>query len=302
MEEKYDVVVIGGGPAGLSAAIYTSRADFDTLILDELDKLIERVKSIDNYFGFPEGVSGKELLDRGRKQAERFGTDIKNDRALIIKNEGENYLIKTADRSYLTKSLILAPGIQHKKPDLSGLEEFEGKGVSYCVTCDAPLFRGKRVGLLGSEDLVAKEALELYEYTQDIEIFTNDRELDVSDSLRSKIQEKEIPINTDKIKRVKGEDRFEGLVFEDYTEEMDGLMIAEGTSGTLDFARTLGIQIEDDRLVVDQDQFTKVPRVYAAGDCTGGARQISAAVGEGAEAAVNLISELRDTEYLDWKN
>ena len=302
MEEKYDVVVIGGGPAGLSAAIYTSRADFDTLILDEPDKLIEKVKSIDNYFGFPEGVSGKELLDRGRKQAERFGTDIKNDRALIIKIQGENYLIKTADRSYLTKSLILAPGIQHKKPDLSGLEEFEGKGVSYCVTCDAPLFRGKRVGLLGSEDLVAKEALELYEYTQDIEIFTNDRELDVSDSLRSKIQEKEIPINTDKIKRVKGEDRFEGLVFEDDAEEMDGLMIAEGTSGTLDFARTLGIQIEDDRLVVDQDQFTKVPRVYAAGDCTGGARQISAAVGEGAEAAVNLISELRDTEYLDWKH
>ncbi len=302
MEEKYDVVVIGGGPAGLSAAIYTSRADFDTLILDEPDKLIEKVKSIDNYFGFPEGVSGKELLDRGRKQAERFGTDIKNDRALIIKIQGENYLIKTADRSYQTKSLILAPGIQHKKPDLSGLEEFEGKGVSYCVTCDAPLFRGKRVGLLGSEDLVAKEALELYEYTQDIEIFTNDRELDVSDSLRSKIQEKEIPINTDKIKRVKGEDRFEGLVFEDDAEEMDGLMIAEGTSGTLDFARTLGIQIEDDRLVVDQDQFTKVPRVYAAGDCTGGARQISAAVGEGAEAAVNLISELRDTEYLDWKH
>ncbi|MGM0406267.1 MAG: NAD(P)/FAD-dependent oxidoreductase, partial [Thermoplasmatota archaeon] len=134
MEEKYDVIIIGGGPAGLSAAIYTSRADFDTLILDELDKLIEKVKSIDNYFGFPEGVSGKELLDRGRKQAERFGTDIKNERALLIKIDGENYVVETADKSYITRSLILAPGIQHKKPDLSGVEDFEGKGVSYCVT------------------------------------------------------------------------------------------------------------------------------------------------------------------------
>ncbi|MFO7792004.1 MAG: NAD(P)/FAD-dependent oxidoreductase [Candidatus Saliniplasma sp.] len=302
MEEKYDVIIIGGGPAGLSAAIYTSRADFDTLILDEPDKLIEKVKSIDNYFGFPEGVSGKELLDRGRKQAERFGTDIKNERALLIKIDGENYLIETADNSYLTMSLILAPGIQHKKPDLSGVEDFEGKGVSYCVTCDAPLFRGKRVGLLGSEDLVAKEALELYEYTQDIEIFTNDRELSVSKNLHKKIEENGISVNTDKIKGVIGEERFEGLILEDGTEEMDGLLIAEGTSGTLDFARTLGIQIEDDKLVVDQDQFTKVPRVYAAGDCTGGARQIGAAVGEGANAAINLINELRGTEYQDWRH
>ncbi|MFW6305490.1 MAG: FAD-dependent oxidoreductase, partial [Candidatus Saliniplasma sp.] len=115
-------------------------------------------------------------------------------------------------------------------------------------------------------------------------------------------KEKEIPINKDKIEGVLGEEKFEGLVLEDGTEEMKALMIAEGTSGSLDFARSLGIRIEDDRLVVDDDQYTQLPRVYAAGDCTGGARQIGAAVGEGSEAAINLINELRDTEYLDWKH
>lgn len=301
-DEKYDVIIIGGGPAGLSAAVYTSRADFKTLVLDEPDKLLKKVKKIENYFGFPEGISGEEILERGKKQAEDFGTVVKEEKALLIKTEGVSYRVDTVDNSYLTGSLILSPGIQRKKPSLDGIEDYEGKGVSYCVTCDAPLFKNKKVGLLGSEDLVAKEALELYEFTQDIKIFTNGEDLEIHENLRKQIQERDIPVIKKKVKEIKSNDKFQGLVFEDGEEEMQGLMIAEGTSGSLDFARSLGIMIEDGKLVVDENQFTRLPRVYAAGDCTGGARQISAAVGEGAEAAINLINDLRDEEYKDWKH
>ncbi len=113
-ENKYDVVIIGGGPAGLSAAIYTSRADFDTLVLDEPDKLLEKVRVIENYFGFPEGISGKEILQRGKRQAEKFGAEVKREKVLLIKIDNGNYRVETATNAYIARSLILSPGIQHK--------------------------------------------------------------------------------------------------------------------------------------------------------------------------------------------
>ncbi|MEF8873942.1 MAG: NAD(P)/FAD-dependent oxidoreductase, partial [Candidatus Thermoplasmatota archaeon] len=173
-EDEYDAVVIGGGPAGLSAAVYTSRADLKTLILNQPSKLLGKVDKIDNYFGFPEGISGKELLQRGRKHAERFGAKVVHEKALIVKidPESDGYLVESAEKRFRTKGLVIAPGIQHEKPPIEGIEEYEGKGVSYCVVCDAPLYKNKKVGLVGSEDLVAKEALELYEFTQDIKIYT----------------------------------------------------------------------------------------------------------------------------------
>ena len=303
-EKDYDVVVIGGGPAGLSAAIYTARAELDTLILDEADKLLEKAESIDNYFGFPDGISGKELLKRGRDQAKRFGTEIIEEKALITKidPEGEGYIVETADIDFKTDGLVISPGIQHEKPPIEGIKEFEGKGISYCVVCDAPLYKGRKVGLVGSEDLVGKEALELYEYTTDIKIYTNGNELEMPENLFDKLKKRKIPIEERKIEEVLGDQEFSGLRVDDEVHEMDGLMIAEGSSGSLDFARSLGITIKDGVLSVDEDMFTGIPRVYAAGDCVGGARQISAAVGEGAKAALGLINELREGSYKDWSS
>ncbi len=302
-EPQFDVIIIGGGPAGLSAAIYTSRAELETLILDEGEKLLEKAKHIDNYFGFPDGVSGKELLKKGRKQAETFGAVYEEKKALLTKIDpnGKKYIVETADSKFKTKGLIIAPGIQHEKPTIEGIEEFEGKGVSYCVVCDAPLYKDKKVGIVGSKDLVAKEALELYEFTTDIKIFTNGDEIEMPKNLREQIEKKEIPIEKSKIEGLLGKEDFEGLKIEGKKEKMDGLMIAEGSSGSLDFARSLGIKTKKGVLSVDENMFTGVPKVYAAGDCIGGARQISAAVGEGAKAALGLINDLREDSYKDWK-
>lgn len=301
-ESVYDVIIIGGGPAGLSAGIYTARAELETLVLDESGKLLEKAESIDNYFGFPSGISGKELLEKGQKQAERFGANIKEEKALITKinSEGKGYIVETADSEFKTKGLIIAPGIQHEKPPVEGIKKFEGKGVSYCVVCDAPLYKGKKVGLIGAEDLVAKEALELYEYTTDIKIYTNGEELEIPDNLLKEIEEKQIPIETGEIEQVLGDEDLKGLKIDGKKEKMDGLMIAEGSSGSLDFARSLGITVEDGILSVDENMFTGIPQVYAAGDCVGGARQISAAVGEGAKAALGLINDIREESYKDW--
>lgn len=253
-EQIYDVVIIGGGPAGLSAAIYTGRAELNTLILDQPHKLLEKAEKIDNYFGFPDGVSGKELLKRGRNQARRFGTQVIEEKALITKIdlEGDGYIVETADKEFKTKGLIISPGIQHEKPPIEGIREYEGKGISYCVVCDAPLYKGKKVGLLGAEDLVGKEALELYEYTTDIKIYTNGNELEMPENLFDEMKEKNIPIEKAEIEEVIGDEEFTGLKVDEEVQKMDGLMIAEGSSGSLDFARSLGITIENGVLSVDE--------------------------------------------------
>jgi len=285
----------------LTSAIYTSRADFDTLVLDKPDNLLEKVESIENYFGFPNGISGEKLINLGREQAKNFGAKILKEEALSVKVQDEEYTVETADESYRGKGLILAPGIQHQKTSVEGLEKFEGRGVSYCVTCDAPLYRGKKVGLLGSKDYAGKEVLELSEFTEDVVLFTDGGDLEMRENLKKRIEELGISIKKDEIEHVLGDEKFSGLVLEGEEVELDGLFVAIGTSGSVDFARSLGIPVDGDSIVVKEDLSAGLPRLYAAGDCTGGARQLSVAVGEGATAALNLIEDLRGEKYTDWK-
>ncbi|MBS3815431.1 MAG: NAD(P)/FAD-dependent oxidoreductase [Hadesarchaea archaeon] len=299
--EEFEVIIIGGGPAGLSAAIYTSRADLSTLVLDKPDQILEKVELIENYFGFPEGVSGSELLERGREQAEKFGTNIIGEEALSAKMNEDGFLVETTNKQFSSQSLIIATGVKHEKPDLEGLEDLEGRGVSYCVVCDAPLYKDKKVGLLGSKDYAAKEALELYNFTEDITIFTNGKDLDVKEEFGESLREKEIDIETNKIEGIIGEEKLEGLILESNEIDLDGLFVAVGTSGATNFARSLGVPVEGNEIVVNEDLSTDIPKVYAAGDCIGGGRQISKSVGDGARAALNLIEVLRGQKAIDWQ-
>lgn len=297
-----DAVVIGGGPAGLSAGIYLSRAGQETLIIDSGDSALDRTDKVDNYLGFPDGTTGEELLELGRKHVERFGGSILGGEVLgVERNDEENvYVVETEASGYEAKGLVIATGVSFESPDVEGIDEFEGRGISYCVQCDAFFFRDAPVAVLGSENFAVKESLLLLDYTDDVRLLTDGEELDVDESLRIRLEEEGIPVIEGDVEGVKGDQKLERVVLESEEIEVDGLFVAIGTSGGTDLARMLGIPIDGSYLVVDEDLNTGVPRVYAAGDCIGGNRQVATAVGEGADAAINLLEELRGAKYVDY--
>ncbi|WP_456474571.1 NAD(P)/FAD-dependent oxidoreductase [Candidatus Pyrohabitans sp.] len=302
--KEYEVIIIGGGPAGLSAALYTSRAQRKTLVLDKPNQgAIKKVEVLDNYLGFPEGLSGREFLELARRHVERFGAEIVEEEALVVKPdlEGSGYIVETAENSYRSKGLIIATGVKNDRPRIKNIGRFEGLGVSYCVTCDGFFFRDSKVAVLGSKDYAAKEALELLNYTKHVVILTNGRPVEIRSSLKQKLEENNIKVVVDEIEKIVGDKAVEGVKFKNGRHmELKGIFVAVGTSGATDFARTLGIQVEGDIIKVDASNSTGIPMVYAAGDCTGGNRQVAIAVGEGANAGINLISELKGTKYVDY--
>lgn len=302
MKNIYDIIIVGGGPAGLSAAIYTARDNKKTLILDKGSSDLEKGSVIENYFGI-EDISGKDLILRGRKQAQSFGAEIKEEEVVQIAKT-KNFIVKTVNNEYLAPYVLLATGIKHEKPNVKNLEKFVGRGVSYCVPCDGFFFRGKKVSLIGSKNYAAHEALELLTYTKNITIFSNKQKIDMDKNLFRKLKENNIQIRDDRIKEVVGDKIVRGLMMEDGEMfECDGIFVAVGNSNATDFAKTLGIEMIDGKYIKTDDmQRTTIPGIYAAGDCTGGNFQLSVAVGEGSDAALNILREINKKEVIDYKH
>ncbi len=259
---------------------------------DEINKFVE----IENYFGFPESISKKNLIEIGKKQARRFGAEIVKSQALKISEKDEKYRVNTPEKNYIGDGIILASGIKYQKPDLEGLDKYKGRGVSYCSTCDGPLFRDSRVGVLGAGDFAVREALNLLEYTSDVRIFTNGKDLEAKDQLIEAVSDEGVSILKDEIFEIMGDDSFQGLKTDSGKISLDGLFVAVGVGGCVDFGRELGIPVEGDAVKTEENLSSGIQRVYAAGDCTGEPRQISTAVGEGAKAAIHLMDDLRNKE------
>lgn len=291
--DKRELVIIGAGPAGLSAAVYTARAGIDTIILG-CDPKVAGDYDIDNYFGFPETISGKELIDRGRKQAERFGAQTSCEKVLAVHfSDDGGYEVKTDLGTYPTCGIILATGVSRIRPGIENLNDYEGKGVSYCVSCDGFFYRDKPVAVLGEGIFAANQALELLNYTQNVTVVTQGKELGMTEDFTAKLAENSIPILEKKITRLEGE-LLEKAVFEDGEAlDIDGLFIAMGEASSLDFAYSLGVERNGVFIVADDEGKTNVPGIFAAGDCTGGFLQISVAVGKGAVAARSAISHVK---------
>jgi len=298
----FDIIIVGGGAAGLSAAIYTSRSGFDTALFDKGDSSLRMADVIENYLGFPEGIDSNELLKRSREQALKNGTNIIEEEVLSVSRKALNgsdsgdgvYKAETSSDTFEAEGLIIATGTQHDKPDIEGLEELEGRGVSYCVMCDGPLYKGKKCVVVGSKSYAAKEALELREFTDDVTLITNGKDLDIESNLLTKLDNKEVKIVEKNIDKVEGDKVLEAVYVEGDKIDIDGLFVATGGASSLDFARKLGIGTKDGNIDVGQDMLTDVPRVYAAGDCTGSQNQVAVAVGEGAIASINLMEDLKE--------
>lgn len=291
---KVSLLIIGQGPAGLSAAIYSARAGVQTLVLGCAPKVAGDY-DIDNYFGFPETISGRELIDRGTRQAQRFGAEVRCERVLAIHQaERGGYNVRTEQGDYEASAVILATGVARVRPGIDNLQDYEGRGVSYCVSCDGFFYRNKKVMVLGEGNFAANQALELLHYTQDVRICTQGKPVDIALEFQDKLRQAGIGIEEKKVKALLGTDGLDAVEFADETREaVDGLFIAMGQASTSDFAASLGLVMRKQFVEVDARQRTNLPGIYAAGDCVGRFLQISVAVGEGALAAKAAIEHVK---------
>ncbi|MDZ7849447.1 MAG: NAD(P)/FAD-dependent oxidoreductase [Halodesulfurarchaeum sp.] len=295
------VIIIGGGPAGASVAIYAARAGQETLVFDKGGGTTRDVETIENFYGFPHGTTGPELVELGHEHAARFGAEFLEEEVIRVGQDGMRYSVETESGECTAEGLIIATGGSYKTPGIGNIEAFENEGVSHCVECDAFFFQDRTVGVVGAENYAGKEALLLLDYTDDVTLYTNGDEVTMDEQLQERLEREGIPIVTDPIDRVEGSGELERAVFDDGSEvALDGLFVAVGQAGGQDLAEMLGLPTDGNYIDVDEELNAGMEKVYAAGDCIGGNRQVASSVGEGADAAINLLEELRGATYVDY--
>ncbi|MBQ9097772.1 MAG: NAD(P)/FAD-dependent oxidoreductase [Clostridia bacterium] len=277
-----NVVIIGGGPAGISAALYTARAGIDTLVIENGARALEKAEKIENYYGFENGISGKELYESGLLQAKNVGVKTVTAEVVGLSFE-DKFRVTTTAGEYLADSVIIATGASRNKPKIENIDKFEGSGISYCAVCDGFFFRGKDVAVLGSGEYAMHEASVLLPFAASVTVLTDGS--DLSASLPDGIK-----VNTSKIKAASGETVLEKVVFEDNRAlDISGLFIALGTAGGADIAKKIGVITNGNSVVVNEDMATNIPGIFAAGDATGGILQIAKAVYQGMLSGFSAI-------------
>ena len=278
----YDVVIIGSGPAGISAALYAKRRKLSVLVISKGIGALEKAEQIENYYGFPGGITGKQLYENGLKQAKALNIDMAEDEVISLLY-GESFEIETVNSSYKARAVILATGSNRITPNIKGIREFEGKGVSYCAICDAFFYKGKDVAVLGNGNYAVHEMEQLKPIVNSVTILTNGEEIVENRNIN-------VEINDKKIQEFRGDNSIQEVEFEDGTKkQINGIFVALGTASSNDLARKIGARIENNHIVVDENMQTTVPGLFACGDCTGGLLQISKAVYEGAKAGLAVL-------------
>ncbi|MDY2869581.1 MAG: NAD(P)/FAD-dependent oxidoreductase [Succiniclasticum sp.] len=291
------ILVIGGGPAGISAALYARRGGLDVTVFTKGTGALAKAERIENYYGLPEAVSGEQLNRQGLDGARRIGVDLVEAEVVGVGMDDtwSRFVVSTAAGTWDGDAVILAAGASRIVPPLPGVRELEGRGVSYCAVCDAFFYRQKTVAVLGSGAYALHEAEALLPHAAAVYLLTDGREPDVAvpPSLR---------VVTDRLASLEGAQdspaRVRAVTFADGRSlSLDGLFIALGTAGSTDLARKMGAQIQGNRVCVDAATMaTNVPGLYAAGDCTGGLLQVVKAAYEGALAGLSALKYVRDRE------
>lgn len=303
----HDVIMIGAGPAALSAAIYTTREDIDTLLFERgvVGGLAAVTDWVDNYPGFPKGIAGLQLADELRQQAERFGAVIELGEVLKITDEGQYKRLETTSGDMLAKAVLLATGSDYKKIGVPGEAEYYARGVHYCATCDGAFYRDKRLVVVGGGNSAVQEAMFLTRFASHIDLLVRGDKFRASEILQHDLEKHKDKITvhmnttTDEIvgedghvTKVVGTDKLAGKKVEFPT---DGVFVFVGLKPNTEFLQSSAIALDEIGFVKSDDRLeTGMPGVFVAGDVHSGATmQIASAVGEGATAA------LRIREYLD---
>ncbi|RLC58740.1 MAG: thioredoxin-disulfide reductase [Candidatus Cloacimonadota bacterium] len=292
----YDVAIIGGGPAGLSAAIYAARGGLKTVLFEKalIGGQIVVTAEVENYPGFEQNVTGFDIIEKMQQQAERFGTDIKLEEVKAIGLEGLCKIIETSNGTYKVQSVIMATGAHPRKLAVPGEEKFTGRGVSYCATCDGALYRNKIVAVVGGGDSAVEEAIFLTKFAKKVYVIHRRNELRAVKIVQDrafKNEKMEFVLDT-VVQAIEGKDFVEKLViFNKKTNsvselEVDGVFIYVGIIPSSDLVES---RVEFDPqgfIITDDSMHTELPGVYAAGDVTHKVlRQVVTACSDGATAA-----------------
>ena len=282
-----DLVIVGSGPAGVSAALYAARAGVRTTVLTKGPGALDRAELIQNYYGFAEPISGAELERRGIEGAKALGVNFVTAEAVGL-TYTDRLTVETLVGEFPADAVILATGASRAAPKIPGLVGLEGHGVSYCATCDAFFYRGKDVAVLGNGEYALHEVQALLPVVKSVTLLTNGSPLTAQFP-------PEVAVHPEKIDAILGEERVTGVQLNGGgIVELSGVFVALGVAGSTALARKLGAEVDGNRIVVDpRTMQTTLPGLYAAGDCTGGLLQVAKAVYEGALAGTEAAKALR---------
>lgn len=283
-----DMLILGYGPAGISAALYGLRAGLSVQLIGKDGGALAKAHMIQNYYGLEQPLTGEQLLEVGHKQAMALGANIIDDEITDLMFDGQGFSAKGLAGEYHGKVCIMATGAARNKHPVAGMTELEGHGVSYCAVCDAFFYRQKKVAVLGTGEYALHEVQELAQVVASITLLTNGAPLTASFPPNVRIESRHL-------QSLVGEGQFKGVRYEDgIEEEFDGLFVALGSANATDLAKKAGAGFDGTTLVLDKDFQTTLPGLFAAGDCTGGTLQVAVAVGEGAKAGLAAIKYLRE--------
>jgi thioredoxin reductase (NADPH) len=313
LEKKdYDLVIVGAGPAALSAALYTSREDIDTFLFEKgaIGGLAAVTDWVDNYPGFAKGISGLELADAMRAQAERFGAKIELGEVNKISKHGNLIKLDTTSGEITAKAVLIATGSDYRKIGVPGEMEYYARGVHYCATCDGAFYRDKRLVVVGGGNSAVQEGMFLTRFASHIDMLVRGDKLRASDVLQQELKEKHsdkitVHFNTStdeilggedkKVNKVTGTDKTTGKKVEFPT---DGVFVFVGLDPNTAFLDGSGVELDERRFVKsDMRLMTNVPGIFVAGDVRSGATmQIASATGEGATSALMIREYLEHHE------
>ncbi len=297
----YDVAIIGGGVTGLSASIYSARFNLKTIIFDpDFGGLIKTTHLVENYPGFT-NVTGMELAKSIEDHARSYkNIEFKKEKVIDIEKNGDCFLIKTEDGEYQAKTIVFSTGAEHRKLNVPGEKEFTNKGVSYCATCDGPLFKDKFVGVVGGSDSAAKEALLLSQYAKKVYIIYRKEKIRAEPINLKRVEENdkiEI-INNTNVTEILGRDFVEKVRLDSNLRELklDGLFIEVGFVVKAELAEKLGVELnEKGEIIINGMSETNVKGIYAAGDCTNFEfKQAITGVAQGVNAVYSIYNYLKD--------
>lgn len=274
-----DVIVIGQGPSGISCAIYLRRFNLNPIVIAKDFGALETKATIENYYGI-ESIDGKELIQKGIDQAKKLGIEVINEEVISIENYG-TFEVITNKNKYEGKAVYLAVGKAKAKLNKKGLKEFEGKGISYCATCDGFFFRKKRIGIVGSGDYMLKELEVLRNFSDDIIVFSSS-DLDIKEN-----------VVKDEIIEFYGNDKLEGVKTINDEYKLDAVFIALGSLDAFSIAKHLGLILDEKNNIVVNDYMSNIEGVFAGGDVIGGLLQVSKASSDGANAAFSINKYLK---------